>query len=464
LYDKLASHPSKQKRMITMPTKTEQKILRTFRVRVTDKPGFLGRIATMLGEIEANIGEISIVTQGPDFIIRDINLSFIDEQHLQDCAAAMDKIDGVTMVSILDPVQVIHEGGKIAVKSRVQVNSIADLRKIYTPGVAQICKLIQKDRSLSRQYTSISNTVAVVTNGSAILGLGNIGPVAGMPVMEGKSVLYEQLVGISAVPILIESRDVNEIVATVKNIATTFGAIHLEDIAAPECFEVEERLQKELSIPVLHDDQHATAVVVLAALLTITHRMGIDLSGCSVGIIGLGAAGAGIGELLMSYGVKNVLGTDLRQDAMDRLSQRGGVATDLVGIMKNSDVVLATTGVPGLIKPSMVKAGQVILALSNPDPEIDPDVAIQHGASYAADGRTINNALSFPGLFRGALRANATKFTSEMKLAAAYAIAGQTKMDNLVPSILDREVHEHVANAVAIAVTTKSADPSQSLN
>jgi malate dehydrogenase (oxaloacetate-decarboxylating) len=424
--------------MIPMPVKAEQKIIRTFRVRVTDKPGYFGRIATLMGELEANIGEISIVTQGPDFIIRDINLSFVDEEHLHECAAAMDKIDGVTMVSILDPVQVIHEGGKIGIKSRVAVNSIADLRKIYTPGVAQICKLIQKDRSLSRQYTSIANTVAVVTNGSAILGLGNIGPVAGMPVMEGKSVLYEQLVGISAVPILIESRNVNEIVETVKNIATTFGAIHLEDIAAPECFEVEERLQKELSIPVLHDDQHATAVVVLAALLTITHRMGIDLSTCSVGIIGLGAAGAGIGELLMSFGVKNVLGTDLRQDAMDRLSQRGGVATDLVGIMKNSDVVLATTGVPGLIKPTMVKAGQVILALSNPDPEIDPDVAIQHGASYAADGRTINNALSFPGLFRGALRANASKFTSEMKLAAAYAIAGQTKMDNLVPSILEK--------------------------
>jgi malate dehydrogenase (oxaloacetate-decarboxylating) len=418
--------------MIPMPVKAEQKIIRTFRVRVTDKPGYFGRIATLMGELEANIGEISIVTQGPDFIIRDINLSFVDEEHLHECAAAMDKIDGVTMVSILDPVQVIHEGGKIGIKSRVAVNSIADLRKIYTPGVAQICKLIQKDRSLSRQYTSIANTVAVVTNGSAILGLGNIGPVAGMPVMEGKSVLYEQLVGISAVPILIESRNVNEIVETVKNIATTFGAIHLEDIAAPECFEVEERLQKELSIPVLHDDQHATAVVVLAALLTITHRMGIDLSTCSVGIIGLGAAGAGIGELLMSFGVKNVLGTDLRQDAMDRLSQRGGVATDLVGIMKNSDVVLATTGVPGLIKPTMVKAGQVILALSNPDPEIDPDVAIQHGASYAADGRTINNALSFPGLFRGALRANASKFTSEMKLAAAYAIAGQPVSDKLV--------------------------------
>ena len=440
-----------------MPVKTEQKILRTFRIKVTDKPGYLGRVATRLGELQANIGEITIVSQGPDFIIRDISLSFIDDAHLRACAEAIGQIDGVKMQTIVDPVQLIHEGGKIAVRSRVQVKTLADLRKIYTPGVAQICKLIQNDRLLSRQYTSISNTVAVVTNGSAILGLGNIGPVAGMPVMEGKSVLYEQLVDISAVPILIESRSVDVIVETVKNIASTFGAIHLEDIAAPECFEVEERLQKELSIPILHDDQHATAVVVLAALLTITHRMGIDLSASAVGIIGLGAAGAGIAQLLQAYGVKHVLGTDLRQDAMDRLKQKGGVPTDLAGIMSDSDVVVATTGVPGLIKPTMVKQGQVILALSNPDPEIDPELAIKSGASYAADGRTINNALSFPGLFRGALKSHAPRFTDKMLLAAAYAISGQTKMDNLVPSILDREVHEHVANAVAVAAS-KDAD------
>jgi len=436
-----------------MPVKAEQKILRIFRVKVTDKPGHFGRIATSLGDLKANIGEIAIVRQGPDYLIRDISLSFIDESHLQTCAEAMGKIEGVQMESIFDPVQLVHEGGKIAVRSRVALNTIADLEKIYTPGVAQICKLIHHENSLSRRYTSISNTVAVVTNGSAILGLGNIGAVAGMPVMEGKAVLYEQLVGISAVPILIESRDVNLVVQTVKNIATTFGAIHIEDIAAPECFEVEERLQNELNIPVLHDDQHATAVVVLAGLLTITHRMGLDLASCKVGIIGLGAAGAGIAQLLQAYGVKSVLGTDLRKEALDRLSLMGGVATDLDGIMSRSDIVVATTGVPGLIKSSMVKKGQVILALSNPDPEIAPDLAIKSGASFAADGRTINNALAFPGLFRGALKANATKFTNKMKLAAAFAIAGQTKMDNLVPSILDREVHEHVSNAVAIAAS-----------
>jgi malate dehydrogenase (oxaloacetate-decarboxylating) len=434
-----------------MPVVADPKILRIFRVRVTDKPGYLGRLATLLGELDANIGDISIVNQGPDHITREISLQLKDDAHIQRVKDGLKKLEGVQLESILDPVEQVHQGGKIATKSLVELSSIADLRKIYTPGVAQICKLIHKDMNYSRQYTGIGNSVAVVTNGTAILGLGNIGPVAGMPVMEGKAVLYEQLVGISGVPILIDSSDIDYIVETVKGIAPTFGAIHLEDIAAPECFEIEDRLQKELEIPVLHDDQHATAVVVLGALLTITQRMGIDLSTCHVGIIGLGAAGFGIARLLMAFGAKQIIGTDLREDALKRLESAGGVRNDLGALMSASDVVVATTGVPGLIKPSMVRKDQVILALSNPDPEIDPDLAIKNGARYAADGRTINNALAFPGLFKGALKAGATSFTDQMKIAAAHAIAGQTKMDNLVPSILDREVHQHVADAVTMA-------------
>jgi malate dehydrogenase (oxaloacetate-decarboxylating) len=434
----------------------DQKILRTLRLRVTDKPGYLGRIATVLGEHAANIGEISIVSQGPDFIIRDISLQLDDYEHLQRVIEELNAIDGVSLESVMDPVQQIHVGGKIGVKSLVPLDSLSQLQQIYTPGVAQICKLIHGDISLSRQYTSIGNSVAVVTNGTAILGLGHIGPVAGMPVMEGKSVLYEKLVGISAVPILIDSTDTDFIVQTVKAIAPTFGAIHLEDIAAPACFEIERRLQDELAMPVLHDDQHATAVVVLASLITITGRMGIDLSGCSVGIIGLGAAGMGIASLLKAYGAKQIFGTDLRQDAMQRLSAMGGKPVVLSELMKSVEVVVATTGVPGLIKPEMVREGQVILALSNPDPEIKPELAIERGAKFAADGRTINNALAFPGLFRGALKAGAHRFTDEMKIAAAHAIAGQTKMDNLVPSILDREVHQHVAEAVAMAAVNQT--------
>jgi len=437
--------------MVVTTAKKEAKILRILRVRVFDKPGYLGKLAGRLGELGANIGEISIVAQGPDFLMREISLQLDDETHLAHVIDGLKTLDSAQVDAVIDPVEIAHQGGKIAMKSRFPLDSIAEMRKIYTPGVAQICRLIQRDPQASRVYTSIGNSVAVVTNGTAILGLGNIGPVAGMPVMEGKSVLYEQLVGISAIPILIESHDVNTIVETVKNIATTFGAIHLEDIAAPACFEIEERLQAELPIPVLHDDQHATAVVTLAALQTITQRHGLDLVDSKVGIIGLGAAGAGIAALLRSYGVKHVYGTDLRQDAMKRLQDNGGRPTSLEDIMHTCSVVVATTGVPGLIKPGMIRPGHVILALSNPDPEILPEVAIANGALFAADGRTINNALSFPGLFRGALRAHASCFTDAMKLAAASAICGQTKMDSIVPSILDREVHARVADAVARA-------------
>ncbi len=269
--------------------------------------------------------------------------------------------------------------------------------------------------------------------------------------MEGKSVIFEQMVGISAIPILVDSTDNEVIVNTVKSIAPTFGAIQLEDIAAPQCFEIEKRLQTELKIPVLHDDQHGTAVVVLAVLLTLAKRIDLKLTTCRIGIIGLGAAGLGISRLLFAFGAKEILGTDIRADAVQRFQGLGGRASNLDGVMAEADVVITTTGVPGLIKPETVRHGQTILALSNPDPEIDPEVAMANGARFAADGRTINNALAFPGLFKGALEADATSFTDAMQIAAAVAISGQTKADNLVPSILDREVHKAVAQAVAYA-------------
>lgn len=427
---------------------SDLKLIRILRLRIEDKPGQLGHVATTLGDLGANIGEISIVAQGPDYLIREISVQLTDEAHLNHIREGLEALDGVQLDAVVDPVQQVHEGGKIQMKSRVAVDSIAEMRKIYTPGVAQICKLIQKDVTQSRRYTGIANTVAIVTNGTAILGLGNIGPVAGMPVMEGKAVLFGELVGISAIPILVQANDSAQLIAAVKTIAPTFGAIQLEDIAAPECFDIEEQLMGMLDIPVLHDDQHATAIVVLAALLTIAQRVRVRLSTCKVGIIGLGAAGMGIAKLLAAYGAKEIIGTDLRKEAMDRLEKAGGRATDLQGIMADSDIVVATSGKPGLIEPSMVRKGQVILALSNPDPEIAPDVALKSGARYAADGRTINNALAFPGLFRGALRASATRFTDKMKVAAATAIASHTKADQIVPSILDRQLHQLVADAV----------------
>lgn len=321
---------------------------------------------------------------------------------------------------------------------------------MYTPGVARVCLAIEESPPLAMDFTSIGNRVAIVTNGTAVLGLGDIGAVAGMPVMEGKAALFHELVGISGVPILIENRDPGAVIAAVTAIAPSFGAIQLEDIAAPECFEIERELARQLEIPVLHDDQHGTAVVALAALRTAMARLDRDLGSAVVGQVGLGAAGLGIARVLIECGA-TVIGSDLSADAVHRLEDLGGVAATLDDLMARSDVVIATTGVAGLIGPELVREGQIIFALTNPDAEISPEEAMRSGAAFAADGRTINNVLGFPGLFRGALDAGASAFTGSMLMAAAEALAERALPGQLVPDPLDRETHAAVAAAVRTA-------------
>lgn len=424
------------------------KIIKTLRVKIIDKPGFLGRLALTVGELGGMFGEIKTVHIGKDYKVRDLDVYFSSKEDVERICEAITKLDGIELVEVRDIVQEVHENGKIEVVPRVQIDSVDDLRLVYTPGVASICKLIQESPELARKFTTIGNNVAIVTNGTAILGLGDIGPVAGMPVMEGKALLFKLLAGINGYPILIDSKDPKVIIDTVKAISPTFGAIKLEDIKAPECFEIEETLDRELDIPVTHDDQHGTAVVVLAALLNIAKYTFINLRDSSVGIIGLGAAGSGIQKLLSAYGIKKIYGTDLNPHMKELFALRGGIPTDLQGIMDNAKIVIATTGCPKLITPDMVKSGQIILALSNPDPEIEPEDAIRAGALYAADGKAINNALAFPGLFKGALLANARTINARMKIAAAQAIANHTLHGDLVPNILNIKVHEEVAKAV----------------
>ncbi len=337
--------------------------------------------------------------------------------------------------------------------------SLQELRDIYTPGVARVCLAIQDDPTLVRRYTNIDRTVAIITNGTAILGLGDIGPVAGLPVMEGKAALMAKLSDLSGIPILIKEKDPQRLIEVIAAIAPSFGAIQLEDIAAPACFEVEEGLRRRLNQPVLHDDQHGTAVVTLAALESAVSRLGLDIRESIVGQIGLGAAGIGIARLLLAYGVRKLLGVDINQKAIDRLESLGGERSDLESIMKKADVIIATTGRPGLIKPDMVRKGQLILALSNPDPEIEPVDAIQRGAVFAADGKSINNVLGFPGLFRGVLDAGAKAFTDDMLFAAARAISNAAPAGELVPQPLDRRVHFAVAQAVCEAARGSGKSP-----
>jgi malate dehydrogenase (oxaloacetate-decarboxylating) len=294
-----------------------------------------------------------------------------------------------------------------------------------------------------------------------VLGLGDIGPVASMPVMEGKALFYAQLVGITATPILIDTHDPDEFVDTVVRIAPGFGGIHLEDISTPECFEIERRLIEALPVPVMHDDVHGTAVVTMAAAIAACRQVGIRLDEAVVGQIGLGAAGFGIASLIHDAGVR-VIASDPNPAAQAMAISHGIEVADHEAVMREADVVVATSGVAGLITPAMVRRGQVILALTNPVPEIEPEAALAAGAAFAADGTSVNNVLGYPGIFRGALLAGATRINLDMKRAAAWALAGLTVASDLVPEVLDRHVHDTVAEAVRqAAIDSGVADPSR---
>jgi malate dehydrogenase (oxaloacetate-decarboxylating) len=425
------------------------KIQRTFRCRLVQKPGILGRLLSAVGDQGGMIGEIRTIQMGGSAVDRDITIYADDVQHLDRLVRTVGSTPGAQLLEVRDEVLEMHQGGKIAIRSRYDISSLATLRRVYTPGVAEVCLKIRDDPSLARRFTSIRHLVAIVTDGTAVLGLGDIGPKAGMPVMEGKASLLETFTGLSGMPILLDTKDPDEIVETVVHIAPTFAAIQLEDISAPRCFDIEERIQAQVDIPVMHDDQHGTAVVVTATLLNAAKAAGIDLTQKCMGVIGLGAAGLALAKMLMFHFGKPVGGADIVPAALDRLKAAGGMPKDLQGIMAGCDVVLATTGAPGLIKENMVRKGQIILALSNPNPEIEPERALAAGAAFAADGKSVNNVLGFPGIFRGAVDANVPRITREMLIAAAEAIAAYAKPGEIVPNPLDKALHKSVARAVA---------------
>ncbi len=433
----------------------ENKVMRTIRVRNAQKPGVIGHLLKAIGDAGGFVGEITTVHFLTYHVDRDIVLFAEDEAHLEKLLEVTRSVPDVILLEVRDEVLEMHQGGKIAVKSRYKIETLRDLRRVYTPGVANVCLKIRDDRQLARRFTAIKHLVAIVTDGTAILGLGDIGPLAGMPVMEGKASLMETFVGLSGMPILLNTKDTREIIETVVNIAPTFGAIQLEDISAPRCFEIEEELIRRLDIPVMHDDQHGTGVVVTATLINASKLAGIDLRQAQVGQIGLGAAGLSISKMLMNYTGKPVLGADLSEDSLQRLEKAGGLRSTLEEIMQKADIVISTTGVPGLIRKEMVRKGQIILALSNPNPEIEPEDALSAGAVFAADGKVVNNVLGFPGILRGAVDADVPRITSDMYLAAAETIAALAPEGELVPSPLDKKVHRAVARAVArVAVET----------
>ena len=418
-----------------------------YRVEQPHIPGQLAKVCQRIADAEGLIGDVVTVQIGRDRSIREISVEVRDDGQAKRVAGMLGELDGVQVISYFDRALQAHVGGKLAIEVVKPVSTLQQVRDIYTPGVARVCLAIADDPPLANRFTMIGRTIAICTNGTRVLGLGNIGAVASMPVMEGKALFYRQMAGISAIPILIDTEDPDEFVATVLRIATGFGAIHLEDIRAPDCFDIEARLIEALDVPVMHDDVHGTAVATLAAALAACANVGVELTNSSVGQIGLGAAGLGIASLMVEAGAKVVTASDPDEGAHARARERGVQVGSLDHVME-ADIVVATTGKPGLIEAAMVREGQIILALTNPDPEISPTAALEAGAAFAADGASVNNVLGFPGIFRGAMLAGASEISTGMKLAAASAIAALTSASELVPDALDPKVHEQVASAV----------------
>jgi malate dehydrogenase (oxaloacetate-decarboxylating) len=391
----------------------------------------------------------------------------VDDDHLKTLLDRLGEIDGIDVIDVHDDVMEIHRRGAIKVVSRTPITSINDLRMIYTPGVASVCEKIKSNPSVARELTGLCDRVAIITNGTAVLGLGNIGVVPSLPVMEGKAAIFAEFAEISAFPLLIDTEDVDIFVETVVHLAKSLGAIQLEDIAAPACFAIEEKLQARLDIPVCHDDQHGTATVLLAALINAMKQTNRRPEECSALILGAGAAGAAITRMLSQFGLGDIVvydsigaiyqgrpkGMNPYKEQLAELTHKTSDQGTLAEGFRGKNIFIGVAK-PHMVSPAMIASmakDPIVFPLSNPAGEISVQEARAAGAAIAADGRTINNALAYPGLFRGALDAGAKAITREMMLAAAHQLAALAPSGKLLPNMLDRSVHRTIAQTVAAA-------------
>ena len=447
-------------------------------VELLNVPNTLGRLATAIGEAGANIVSMGGFDVRGEVLTNEIVVNCRDEEHATAVLNRVEALEGVILRGWFDRTFDLHRGGKIEVLPLAPVTDNHDLSMAYTPGVARICMAIHADPSRAHELTIKKNTVAIVTDGTAVLGLGDIGPIAALPVMEGKALLFKEFAGVDAFPVCLDVDDPSEIVETVIRLAPAFGGINLEDIAAPAAFEVEEALQEALDIPVFHDDQHGTAVVTLAALWNSLRLTGREIGDQSVVISGVGAAGVAVGKILIDAGVGEIVGVDRTgalyegRDNLNSAKEWFAINTNsdrkmgsLSDVLAGADVFIGLSG-PGLLDAADLRnmaPGPIVFAMANPDPEIRPEEA-DGLAAVMATGRSdypnqINNVLAFPGIFRGALDAGATRVTENMKLAAARAIADSVddedlRPDFVVPSVFDKAVPFQVGEAVAAAAVS----------
>ena len=445
----------------------------TMRLHLPQQGGAFARVAQAIAEAEAMLGAIDLVRVESGEVVRDVTVACVDSAHAEAVVRAVRELEGVRVDSVSDRTFLMHKGGKIEVNPKLPVKTRDDLSMAYTPGVARVSMAIHEDPAKAWALTIKGNTVAVVSDGTAVLGLGDIGPEAAMPVMEGKAMLFKAFAGVDAFPLCLDTKEADKIVSIVKAAAPAFGGINLEDISAPRCFEIERRLRAELDIPVFHDDQHGTAIVVLAALLNALRIVVKRSEDVTVVVVGAGAAGVACTEILLAQGVGDVIvcnrrgalyagaeGLDSARAAIAERTNARGLRGTPDEVLAGADVMLGLAG-PGAVSPAGVRSmadEAIVFAMANPVPEVQPE-EVRDDVAIMATGRSdypnqINNVLAFPGVFKGALEVRARTINEEMKLAAAHAIArvipeDELHADYIIPSVFNRRVAEAVAEAVA---------------
>ncbi|MEG4857468.1 malic enzyme-like NAD(P)-binding protein [Microcoleus sp. K1-B6] len=446
----------------------------TIRVALPNQPGMLARVTSAIASVGGNFGQIDLIEQTRATTVRDITVDAYSLEHNEEIVQAVKGLPDIKVLEVYDRTFNLHRGGKISVVSKISLKRQSDLAMAYTPGVGRICTAIANDPQQVYNLTIKQNTVAIVTDGSAVLGLGNLGPAAALPVMEGKAMLFKEFAGIDAFPICLNTQDTEEIIRTVQNIAPVFGGVNLEDISSPRCFEIEARLRETLDIPIFHDDQHGTAIVSLAALINALKIVKKTISEVCIVINGAGAAGVAIARLLRKAGAQNIIMCDskgvLSEDRTDMNPEKLEFAVPSSGTLEDAiagaDVFLGVSA-PGVVTRSMVRSmaeNPIVFAMANPIPEIQPEL-IMEDAAIIATGRSdypnqINNVLAFPGIFRGALDCKAATITPTMYLEAAYAIASlvspsQLDKEHIIPSVFDERVAIAVAGAVQLAARSE---------
>jgi malate dehydrogenase (oxaloacetate-decarboxylating) len=443
----------------------QRNIVFCLQVRLSDATDALTPTLNAISNQGGRTGDVVRQSHAAGSIQYDITVFTTGDEQMATIRSAVENVDGCDVLDVLDMAMETHRGGACEVRSRTPITSNTDLRIVYTPGVARVCKAIEAKPELARDFTNIANRVAIVTNGTAILGLGDIGPVAGLPVMEGKAAIFWEFTGISADPVLVDTHDPDEFINVVEKIACGYGAIQIEDVSAPSCFKITRDLDAKLPIPVFHDDQHGTATVVLGTLLSALKKLGRDLKTMTCAIAGAGAAGTAIADVLNHVGIADVVlcdsagtihrGRENRMDdekrALAERTNKDNVSGTLADAMKGRDLFIGVAQ-PGIVSKEMVESmasDPIVLALANPVSEISRDDALAAGACIYADGRMVNNAIAYPGIFRGALDAQASTITMDMIIAAAEAIASVVPGDQLLPEMMDPATHEAVAKAVA---------------